>query len=126
MLPAKAVCIDYYSIKALADGINETISKEAVVVTDRWGSYIKAVGERKHLDILSDKGKSMPEIHRLIFNLKNCLRGTRHNAPADHLQCYLDEFFFRFNYRNAIQTLPDKMISAMMKHSKTPYISLVA
>lgn len=126
MLRAKAVCIDNYSIEALADGINETISEDAIVVTDRWGSYIKAVGERKHLDILSDKGKSMPEIHRLIFNLKNWLRGTHHNVSADHLQCYLDEFFFRFNYRNAIQTLPNKMISAMIKHSKTPYISLVA
>ena len=67
MLRAKAVCIDNYSIEALADGINETISEDAAVVTDRWCSYIRTGGECWHLDILSDKGKSMPEI-RTIFN----------------------------------------------------------
>lgn len=126
LLRAKTVCIDEYTIETLSSAIDQTISEDAVIVTDKWAAYKKASGERVHIGILSEKGTNMPEIHRLIFNLKNWLRGTHHNTSSNHLQNYLDEFFFRFNYRNIVNSLPNKILKMMTKSDQIPYISLVA
>jgi len=126
LLRAKTVCINDYTIETLKCAIDATISEDAVIVTDKWGAYEKASSDRAHIGILSEKGSNMPEIHRLIFNLKNWLRGTHHHTSSGHLQNYLDEFFFRFNFRNVINSLPEKILKIMIKSDHRPYISLVA
>ena len=65
--------------------MDQMIDSNAVVVTDEWRSYRKALGTRIHLPIPSEKGDAMPEIHRLIFNLKNWIRGTNHKVSGFHL-----------------------------------------
>ena len=77
---AKAILIDNYSSEQLSLGIEKMVDPEAAIVTDKWRAYGKAVGKRFHIESLSDKGKRMPEIHRLIFNLKNWLRGIHHKG----------------------------------------------
>ena len=126
MIRAKAKPINDYSSDELSKALDEMIAPEAVVVTDQWTSYSKAVGSRIHLAIPSDKGESMPEIHRLIFNLKNWIRGTHHKVSKIHLQEYLDEFFCRFNFRNCLNSLPFKILQQMTKHHWTPYQSVIA
>lgn len=126
MLRAKAIIIDDYSSDTLKEAINTVIDKNAVIISDGWRAYSKASDERMHLGILSEKGASMPEIHRLIFNLKNWLRGTHHHVSKEHLQQYLGEFFFRFNFRNLINSMADRMLNKMVNYTKTPYSELVA
>lgn len=126
LLRAQTICIDDYSSDTLKSAIDEVIEEKAVIISDGWKSYTKATGDRVHLGILSEKGSNMPEIHRLIFNLKNWLRGTHHHVSKAHLQNYLNEFFFRFNYRNLINSVPYRILKKMVFLHKRPYISLVA
>jgi hypothetical protein len=126
MLNAYAFIIEDYSAEELSSGIEKMIDEKAAVVTDDWTSYPKAVGKRFHINMPSDKGNSMPEIHRLIFNLKNWIRGTHHKISGKHLQSYLDEYFYKFNRRNCLDTLPTGIIKSMIKHPWLPYKLAVA
>lgn len=126
MLRAKALVIDDFSSASLTTAITKMVNERAVVVTDLWSAYPRAVGKRAHIALASEHGESMPEIHRLIFNLKNWLRGIHHNVSKAHLQSYLNEFFFRFNYRNRIKSLPKIILNKMVQHQWFPYKSAVA
>lgn len=68
----------------------------------------------------------MPQIHRMIFNLKNWLRGIHHKVSDAHLQQYLNEFFFRFNNRNQINQLAKLILGTMTFHLWMPYKSAIA
>lgn len=126
MLRAKARLITDFSAGTLQQSIDEMIKKKALLITDKWTAYIKAKGSRTHLSILSQKGDGMPEIHRLIFNLKNWIRGIHHKVSEFHLQAYLDEFFCRFNNRNLLSSLPKRITEIMLQHPWAPYKSIIA
>ena len=126
ILNAHAVIIDDYSSKELSSGIEQMIDENAAVITDEWRAYPNAVGERFHITMPSDKGNSMPEIHRLIFNLKNWIRGTHHKVSGQHLQSYLDEYFYKFNKRNQLDSLPKGILRSMVNHPWWPYKMAVA
>ena len=126
MKNANAVIIDDYSSKELSSGIEKMIDQRAAVVTDEWTAYPNAVGDRFQITMPSDKGNSMPEIHRLIFNLKNCIRGTHHKVSGEHLQSYLDEYFYKFNRRNCLDAVPKGILLAMLKHPWLPFKMAVA
>lgn len=126
LIRAKGTVIADYGSQEISQALDKMVALEAVVVTDQWTSYPKAIGARVHLAIPSDKGQAMPEIHRLIFNLKNWIRGTHHRLSEFHLQAYLDEFFCRFNFRNTLNSLPYRIIKKMTEHNWMPYKSVVA
>ncbi|MFN8698014.1 MAG: IS1595 family transposase [Flavobacteriales bacterium] len=123
---AKAKHIADYSAEEISKAMDKMIDPNAVVVTDEWRSYRKALGTRIHLPIPSEKGDAMPEIHRLIFNLKNWLRGTHHKVSDFHLEQYLNEFFCRFNFRNCLESLPFKILNQMVRHDWKPYKQVIA
>ena len=61
-------------------------------------SYVPVMKEYPELEmVLSNKGRSMLDLHNKIMNIKNWLRGTHHSVQEDHLEGYLNEFHFRFN-----------------------------
>ena len=126
MINACAVIIDDYSSKELSSGMEKMLDENAAVITDEWTAYPNAVGGRFHITLPSDKGNSMPEIHRLIFNLKNWIRGTHHKVSGQHLQSYLDEFFYKFNRRNCLEILPKGILRSMIKHPWLPFKLAVA
>jgi hypothetical protein len=126
MINAYAVIIKDYSANELSSGIEKMIDEKATIITDEWSAYPNAVGERFHIALPSDKGNSMPEIHRLIFNLKNWIRGTHHKVSGQHLQSYLDEYFYKFNKRNQMKSVPLSILRAMVKHSWWPYKMAIA
>jgi transposase-like protein len=126
LLRAQTISIDDYSSETLKSAIDEVIDQDTVIISDGWKAYPKATGDRVHLGILSENGSNMPEIHRMIFNLKNWLRGTHHHVSKEHLQNYLNEFFFRFNYRSLKNLVAFFVLKKMTFHHQTPYISLVA
>ncbi len=51
----------------------------------------------------------LPIIHLVFSNLKTWLNGIHHGVSHQHLQAYLNEFTFRFDWRfypfNAFQSL---------------------
>jgi hypothetical protein len=93
------------------------IDKETEVVTDKWKGYKPLKTTYKNLrQIPSNKGKSFPELHIHIMNIKSWLRGIHHHCSEEHLQGYLDEYHFRYNRRNNMGTIFDVLIRKMVNN----------
>ena len=118
---ANAVVIDGYSSDDLKKGIEKMIDVQALVTTDGWKAYETAVGGRWHESFPSSSGENFELIHWHIFNLKNWIRGIHHHVSLKHLHCYLQEFHYKFNRRNRIQTCPCQLLKTMTKEPWLPY-----
>ena len=70
--------------------------------SDALGSFRAALqGEYIHHYQVFDKDSgALRWIHILISNAKSFLLGTYHGIGKKHLQCYFDEFAFRFSTQN--------------------------
>jgi transposase-like protein len=91
------------------------IDKNADVLTDEWSGYRPLMSAFKGLrQIPSNNGKSFPELHIHIMNIKSWLRGIHHHCSEERLQGYLDEYHFRFNRRNNMETIFDLLIRRMV------------
>lgn len=126
MIRAAAHVLSNASGDAIKAIIDRTVDPNAVVTTDGWAGYVKALKGRWHDVEDSALGKNFELLHWYIFNLKNWLRGTHHHASGNHLQSYLDEFNFRFNRRNAANHAVFETLRNMVKMPKTQYSCLVA
>jgi len=93
------------------------IDKDADVVTDEWTGYTPLKSTYKKLkQIPSNDGKNFPELHLHIMNIKSWLRGIHHHCSEERLQGYLDEYHFRFNRRNSMETIFDVLIRRMVQN----------
>lgn len=112
---AYAEVIDDASAKSLRQFFDRRISKDAEIVTDEWNGYRPLKREYpKLIQIPSDKGKSFPQLHIHIMNIKGWLRGIHHHCSKERLQGYLDEYHFRFNRRTHKETIFDVLIRRMV------------
>jgi hypothetical protein len=94
------------------------ISKDADIVTDEWAGYIPLKKDYCKLkQIRSKNGENHPDIHIHIMNLKGWLRGIHHHCSKKRLQGYLDEYHFRYNRRNNMDSIFDTLIKRMVKYS---------
>jgi len=50
------------------------------------------------------------------MNLKGWLRGIHHHCSEERLQGYLEEYHFRFNRRNNMETIFDTLLKRMVKY----------
>jgi transposase-like protein len=93
------------------------IDKDADVVTDEWAGYkpIKST-YKKMRQIPSNSGKSFPELHIHIMNIKSWLRGIHHHCSEERLQGYLDEYHFRYNRRNNMDSIFDVLMHRMVQY----------
>ena len=62
----------------------------------------------------SNEGKSFPELHIHIMNIKSWIQGIHHHCSEERLKGYLDEYHFRFNRRNNMDTIFDVLIRRMI------------
>ena len=93
------------------------IDKAANVITDQWVGYLPLKKDYKNLkQIPSDEGKNFPDLHIHIMNLKGWLRGIHHHCSKERLQGYLDEYHYRYNRRNNMDTIFQKLIERMVKN----------
>lgn len=93
---------------------NGYVSRKANVVTDQWTGYTPLKKEYPNLkQIPSNNGKNFPDLHIHIMNLKGWLRGIHHHCSKERLQGYLDEYHFRYNRRNNLNTIFDIIIKRM-------------
>lgn len=93
------------------------ISKDAEVITDEWTGYSPLKKEYPKLkQIPSNRGKNQPDMHIHIMNLKGWLRGIHHHCSKDRLQGYLEEYHFRYNRRNNMDTIFDTLIKRMVRY----------
>lgn len=92
------------------------ISKDAKVVTDEWKGYLPLMDEYQIEPRKSENGKSFPQMHIHIMNIKGWLRGIHHHCTKERLQGYLDEYHFRFNRRNNMDTIFDVLMRRLMNN----------
>jgi cell division protein YceG involved in septum cleavage len=65
----------------------------------------------------SDGGKAFKELHIHIMNIQGWIRGIHHHCSKEHLQGYLDEYHFRFNRRNNMESIFHVLIERMMQET---------
>ena len=117
---AYAQVIDDASASSFRPFFDRYISKDAKVITDEWSGYLPLKKDYPKLEQRpSDKGKGHPQIHIHIMNIKGWLRGIHHHCSKEHLQGYLDEYHFRFNRRNNMDTIFDMLLRRMICQKKT-------
>jgi transposase-like protein len=117
-----AVSIEDYSNKELGKIFEKHIDKGAQIVTDKWSGYQPLQKEYQIKQVLSDNGKNFPTMHILIMNIKSWIRGTHHAISKNHVEKYLNEFFFRFNRRTWINKMPVFALNSMMATPKNKVI----
>ncbi len=94
---------------------NTHICKDASIRTDNWSAYAGLKDEYLNLEqIDSNDGKTFRELHIQIMNFKGWLRGIHHHCSKVHMQGYLDEYCFRFNRRNYLDTIFHKLLERMI------------
>jgi len=92
------------------------ISRNAQVVADKWLGYSPLKEEYRNMkQIPSNDGKNFPDLHIHIMNLKGWLRGIHHHCSKERLQGYLDEYHYRYNRRNNMDTIFHNLIVKMVK-----------
>ena len=115
---AYAQIIEAASFEEFKPFFKSYISKEANVVTDEWAGYLPFKKEYKKLkQIPSNDGKNFPDLHIHIMNLKGWLRGIHHHCSKERLQGYLDEYHYRYNRRNNMDTTFHNLIEKMVKNN---------
>lgn len=115
---AYAQVIENASAKEFAPFFDAHISKTADVVTDEWNGYLPLKKKYPTLkQVASNEGKNLPDLHIHIMNLKGWLRGIHHHCSKERLQGYLDEYHYRYNRRNNMDTIFDLLIERMVINS---------
>ena len=73
----------------------------ATARTDGWAGYPGASGVTHDPHVVGNMAAHvpLPWVHRVFANLKTGVLGVYHGLRRQHLQSYLDEFVFRFNWR---------------------------
>jgi len=114
---AYAKVIEASSSKEFKPFFLDYINKEANVTTDEWNGYKPLIKEYPNLiQIPSADGNNFPDIHIHIMNIKGWLRGIHHHCSKEHLQGYLDEYHFRYNRRNNMDTIFHLLIKRMAEN----------
>ena len=117
---AYAKVIDHASGKEFKPFFKSHISPQAHVVTDEWKGYLPLRKEYAHLEQKpSNKGNNFPELHVHIMNIQGWLRGIHHHCSKEHLQSYLDEYHYRYNRRNHMETIFDNLVKRMVEYEPT-------
>lgn len=114
---AYAQVIESASSEDLKPFFNNYINVDTVVITDEWRGYLPLKKEYQHLkQIPSNQGKNFPDMHIHIMNLKGWLRGIHHHCSKEHLQGYLNEYHYRYNRRNNMNTMFDLLVKKMIEN----------
>jgi transposase-like protein len=123
ILRCHAQTINNAGTKELKPIIKQYVCTKAIVKTDRWRGYTPI--KKEYPNLIQEKsanGKNFPLIHRQIMMFKGWLRGVHHHCK--HLQSYLNEYCFRFNYHKEIKNLFHLLIVRMVNSNPLPLSSL--
>lgn len=112
---AYAQVIESASAKEFKGFFAKHISKNAKIITDEWKGYSPLKKEYPSLEQRkSNDGNALIDLHVHIMNLKGWLRGIHHHCSKERLQGYLDEYHFRYNRRNNMDTIFDLLLKRMV------------
>ena len=112
-----AEVIEHASSVELGAFLNKYVSTEAQVIADEWKGYTPLKKQYSKLEqITSDDAKNFKDIHLHIMNIKGWLRGIHHHCSKKYIQCYLDEYHYRYNRRNSMGSMFDLLLKKMVSN----------
>lgn len=112
---AYAQIVENASAKEFKVFFDKHISKNAKIITDEWRGYSPLRKDYHGLEQRkSDNGSAFIDLHIHIMNIKGWLRGIHHHCSKERLQGYLDEYHFRYNRRNNMDTIFDLLLKRMV------------
>ena len=112
---AYAQVIENASAKEFRPFFSKHITKDAHIITDEWRGYSPLKKDYTRLEQRkSEDGVAFIDLHMHIMNLKGWLRGIHHHCSRERLQGYLDEYHFRYNRRNNMETIFDLLLKRMV------------
>ena len=116
----KMLVIDDLKAKTITHMVNVSVSKSAVIDSDRSTSYVKlkdVVKDHKPVVIPKDKVSEMlPWVHLAISNAKRLLLDVHHDVRPQYLQGYLNEFCYKYNRRYFGEKLFDRLLIACVSY----------
>lgn len=122
---AYAKVIEDYSCKSLRPIFETHIKSDAKIVTDKWSGYNPLKKNFPKLtQKLSDNGANFKILHFQIRNFKNWLRGVHSYCAKEHINQYIQEYFFRFNRLNFRETILEKLLIRMCLENPITYKSI--
>ena len=77
--------VDDAPAKSFRPFFTKYISKDAKVVTDEWKGYLPLMDEYQIEQRKSENGRSFPQMHIHIMNIKGWLRGIHHHCSKERL-----------------------------------------
>jgi len=95
--------IDNCGSEELTKFVEENISKDAKILTDKWSGYSKLKdSEFDHIaKKIKDYSKDFKGLHNVVSLIKRWILGTfQGKVSKKHIQKYLEEFTFRFNRKH--------------------------
>lgn len=114
---AYAEVIKHSSAKELGAFLNRHVSKDARIISDEWRGYTPLKLQFENLEqVKSGEGKNFKDLHIHIMNIKGWLRGIHHHCSKEHMQGYLNEYHFRYNRRQNMDTIFDLLLKRMIKN----------
>lgn len=117
---------DYLKMQVVNDLKADTITAFAhkhiqsgsSISSDAAKAYKQLDKEGYFLDAKVFDAKADPEhllwLHTMIGNAKAFIIGTYHGLDKKHMQSYLDEFCFRFNRRNRLDSMFNRILNACL------------
>ena len=110
---AYAQIIHAYGSEDLKPIFDLCISKSAKITTDKWTGYLPI----KDYDITQEKskgGENFKELNNLVMLMKGWIRGIHHHVSKEHINSYINEFFFKFNRKSNPKSSFGTLIKRMM------------
>lgn len=104
----KAIVVPDTKAASLQPVVKHIVEKGSILVTDEWNGY---AGMNKHYDhhvvdhtrknYVDDQGFTTNPIEGFWSHLKRAVIGVWHYVSKKHLQRYVDEIVFKYNFRMA-------------------------
>lgn len=110
--------IDNYSAKEIRTIFDMHISKEAMVVTDKWKGYRPLQKDYNIDQIESNGGLNFQKLHTMIHQIKSWLRTTYSWVSPFHIDRYFGEFCFRLNRSRSKSNIFNNLIQRMVIKDK--------
>lgn len=122
----KMEVVDNLKGETVADFAKACIVKGSVIQSDAYLSYRKALADdfEHQFEVFDSKSDSLKWLHTLVGNAKAFIDGTFHGLADKHLQCYLDEFCYRFNRRGFRSQIFPRLLCAVANSNILGYADL--
>jgi hypothetical protein len=117
--------INDYSADSITPLFEKHISKAAKVKTDEWTAYKKIAKSYTIEQEKSIPGKNFKQIHTIIHQIKTGIRTIQSHVHKEHLQKYLDEFFYRLNRSIFKETIFDNIFKRLVQHQHRGWKQIV-